>query len=97
MEDILGRENATEVAKRKTKIIEERAKLRSLFQRVFGTEDGKLALLEILKMSSALSVKDRSEEYTQRDEGQRRLAIGIASYVYGDEVELKLLEMIANK
>jgi hypothetical protein len=94
MTDVLGMESADDAKARRIKMLEERTRVKDLFQRVFGTEEGQLALIEIVKMSGMFSLRDRDVEHTMRDEGQRHLALGIAWAVYGENAEKKLLEQL---
>lgn len=96
-EDVLGRESADEVRARRQRQLEEKARIRALFKTVFGTPEGQLALYEIVKLSGALSVKERAEGFSQIDEGMRRMGIWISSYALGDDIEQKMLETFLQK
>lgn len=90
----IGGDGAELNEQRKARLLQERARLRTLFQTVFGTPEGQQALTEIVKVSGALSFKEMDAEHTQLAEGGRRLAIWIASFALGDNVEEKLLEKL---
>lgn len=71
------------------------------FQAVFGSDDGKWVLLEILAMSNAfdcMDVVDNNPYMTYLQLGQRRLALSIAREVFqSDEYLLSMMNQLERK
>lgn len=87
--------SAAENTRRQKEALRKRAHLNDVFREVFSTNAGKECLQEIFRMSGAFERNTQSQvEHTFILEGQRRLAIGIADYVFGKNKAAMVLRML---
>lgn len=87
--------SAAENARLRKETLRKRARLNDVFREVFSTDAGKECLQEIMRMSGAFERNTLSPvEHTFILEGQRRLAIGIADYVFGKNKAAQVLRML---
>lgn len=86
---------AEENTEKRKDALRKRERLNNIFKEVFKTPQGKECLQEIMRMSDAFERDVNTKvEHTFILEGQRRLAIGIAKYVYGNNTAAKVLQML---
>ena len=86
---------AGENLEKRKDVLRKREHLNNIFKEVFKTPQGKECLQEIMRLSGAFERDVNTQvEHTFILEGQRRLAIGIAKYVYGKNTAAKVLQML---